>query len=133
MQFSQRTSLIIILIIGGILGAFLISPDAMLAPFQRFATVSSEPRSTQSKTGCVFASGNFWSGVKLYQNSTCSEPFATVLGGNDRHQFADGVKRGVKVQYPNGSEEWKEREAMARFYVKGDDPAIESKQWFELK
>lgn len=86
-----------------------------------FVRSQSEPYTPPVAT-CVSASGNLWSNVTLYQDSSCGTVLATVVGGKDGR---------VLLRYPSGSEEWKERGVATSQYVRQDDPAIAAKQWVE--
>jgi hypothetical protein len=83
---------------------------------------------TQSSK-CTKASGYIWTDVRLYQDSRCTQPFATVYAGG---QLQDG-RKGVLLKFDNGVTEWKAREAVtSQSYVKTDDPAIEAKLFREI-
>ena len=80
----------------------------------------------------VRAGGNLWIGVKLYYGPA-KMYVGEVLGGNENYVSPlTGTRfRGVKVMMSNGSEEWKDRDAIAsgEWYVLSDDPAHERMEW----
>lgn len=86
-----------------------------------YKTVQGTPLQSSAPT-CASASGRIWSNVVLYKDAGCSSELATVIGGKDGK---------VKLRYPDGSEEWKERGVASSQYVKSADPAIAAKQWVE--
>lgn len=96
------------------------------------ATQASKPAATAT---CKPASGNFYTNVKLHLNGSCSEPFAVVLGGNDRYKGFGSPTRAVKIKYlNNGNVEWKDRQALGdRAYIKSDDPALAAGEWIVYK
>ena len=83
----------------------------------------------------VHASSNIWSGVKLYYGTGEDKHYGfEVLGGNDN--YTDPITgqnfRGLKVRYPDGYEEWKDRNYIINgelYWVKADDPALKSQRW----
>ena len=91
--------------------------------------------SEETADGYIPASSNLWSGVKLYNGDARSYAFE-VLGGNENYQTASGASiRGVKVRYPSGSEEWKDRSYITGsddYWVKSDDPALKAQKWQTL-
>jgi hypothetical protein len=83
-----------------------------------------------------------YTGVRLYTWSVQQGMtyVCEVLGGNERYTDpASGqVFRAVKVRYPDGSEEWVDRQAIVgtmhnwrggRVYVRTDDPALKRRRW----
>jgi hypothetical protein len=41
--------------------------------------------------------------------------------------------RGIKVRYPDNTEEWKDRMAIltsGNFFVRADDPAVKALEWY---
>jgi len=93
---------------------------------------SGTSESSQSDVWCE-APGNLWRGVKLYYGPT-KFYVGEVLGGNDRYvsPLTGRHMRGVKIRYPDGSEEWKDRSAMirdGRWFIKCDDPALARMEW----
>ena len=95
------------------------------------STTSSGEESLQA-AGYIRAGGNLWTGVKLYYGSArmyCCE----VLGGNERYVSPTTGERfrGLKVLYPDGKQEWKDRSAVnsGPWYVRRDDPALQQQQW----
>lgn len=100
-------------------------------PTTRRSTVTRSQSSRSS--GWCEAPGNLWRGVKLYYGPT-KFYVGEVLGGNDHYvsPFTGKEIRGVKIRYPSGSEEWKDRSAMVidgRWYIKCDDPALARMDW----
>jgi hypothetical protein len=85
---------------------------------------------TESKaSNCVTAGGVIWTDARLHLDSSCSKPFATVLGGTENR---NGL-RMVKIRFDTGEVEWKAREAVAdQVYVKLDDPALKAMKWYEI-
>lgn len=82
-------------------------------------------------------SGNIWSGVKTYYGPG-HRYVGEILGGNsDYVDPMTGQKiRGVKIRYPSGSEEWKDRDAIiqdARWQVNANDPALDAMLWHEFQ
>jgi hypothetical protein len=73
--------------------------------------------------------GNVYSGVKVYMGNDEEKSLTfTILGGNDNCPFG----RGLLVQYPDGSIEWKDRLAMVSnqyLFVRYDDPSINQMLW----
>lgn len=85
----------------------------------------------QTNDGYIPASSNIWSGVKLYFGDKRAYVFE-VVGGDENHRTSSGTIRGVKVRYPNGSEEWKDRSYITggnKYFVKADDPALTAQRW----
>jgi hypothetical protein len=77
-----------------------------------------------------------WTGVKVYYGSGSEKTYAfEVLGGSsDCPSMPSG--KGVKVKYSNGTEEWKDSDAIVlsgTFYVLSDDPAIKKMEWYVYK
>jgi len=75
--------------------------------------------------------GNIWSGVNVYYGNPPKTVFS-ILGGNDScNNLPSG--RGLFVEYPDGSQEWKDREYIVTsglFFVNKNDPAIKTIDWF---
>jgi len=84
----------------------------------------------------VRASGNLWAGAKLYYGAD-RRYVAEVLGGNERYTdpLTGRTFRGLKVQYPDGHAEWKERNVVISgpWFVKADDPALAAERWETLE
>lgn len=96
--------------------------------FQTSTSTTSTSVQTQSSE-CTKASSYIWSNVRLYQDSSCTKPFATVYAGG---QLQDG-RKGVLLKFDNGVTEWKAREAVtSQSYVKTDDPAIKAQLFREM-
>lgn len=74
-------------------------------------------------------SGNIYSGAKVYMGSGENKTLAfTVLGGNENCSFG----RGLYVEFPSDSKEWKDRSALISgdsLFIKTDDPALEEMSW----
>lgn len=62
-----------------------------------------------------------------------THPIAVVLGGSK--SGSSGIAgKAFKLQYADGSIEWKRRDAITRQTdIKANDPAIAAKQWQELR
>lgn len=79
------------------------------------------------------ASGNMWSNVKLYygpQKAYVGE----IICFDKNHILPDGTRiNGIKIKSYSGSYEWKTREAVREWYVKKDDPAINTMMYYECK
>ena len=91
--------------------------------------------SGESSEDWVSASSNLWSGVKLHFGPNKAYAFE-VLGGNENYAGPSGPIRGVKVRYPDGSEEWKNRSYIVGsddYWIKSDDPALAAQQWQVLQ
>lgn len=72
-------------------------------------------------------SGNVYTNVGVFMGNDKTLQFK-ILGGNDECSFG----RGVLVQYPDGTTEWKNRNAMISnpsLYVFRDDPALSIQAW----
>lgn len=93
--------------------------------FIAFTKLNTPQRTIAKAPLCQLASGNLYAGVQLYLDDNCSSPIATVLGGNKQGQ--------IKLQYPDGKSEWKERDAItAKTFVRTSDPAIAAGEWQEF-
>lgn len=97
------------------------------------AGTSNSPASKPSvnSTSYISAGGNLWTGVKLYYGPKMMY-VGEVLGGNERYVDPSGQQmRGIKIRYPDGSSEWKNRSAvnLGPWYVKADDPALVRQEW----
>jgi len=81
------------------------------------------------------AGGNLWAGVMLYYGPS-RMVVGTVLGGNERYRSPSGdTFRGLKIRYPSGSEEWKDRNAvnLGPWYIRCDDPALARMEWYTIQ
>ena len=89
---------------------------------------------TQPKSEWIRASGNLWTGVKLYYGSGPEKRYVgEVLGGNDKYvdPYTGRKFRGLKIRMSGGSTEWKNRKAVIAWgYVKRDDPALDRMEWY---
>jgi hypothetical protein len=60
-----------------------------------------------------------------------------VIGGNDNYRSPSGTTiRGLKVRYPSGNEEWKDRNHIIsgdNYWVKANDPALQAERWQALE
>lgn len=84
--------------------------------------------SDASNSSCKLSSGNMWTGVRVYLDSNCQKPFATILGGTK----IDG-ERVVVLRFDSGETEIKKRSAVAaQAYVLSDDPAMSRMEWQEF-
>ena len=75
--------------------------------------------------------GRVWSGVKVYYGANKAYGFEILGGSEDCPSLPSG--RGVLVQYPSGSKEWKDREYLISsglFFVFSDDPALSDMLWY---
>jgi hypothetical protein len=86
--------------------------------------------------GYLRASSHLWSGVKLYYGPNKYYVFE-VVGGNDNYRSSSGKTiRGLKVRFPNGNEEWKDRNYIIKgenYWVKESDPALREERWHVLE
>lgn len=76
--------------------------------------------------------GNVWTGVKVYYGLGEHKAYGfEILGGSEDCTLID---RGIKVLYPDGSIEWKDRDYIVTsglFFVQADDPQISTLEWRE--
>ena len=89
---------------------------------------------TPQPTGPTYAPllGRIWSGVKVYYGLLPEKAygFEIVGGSEDCPSMPSG--RGVKVKFPNGKEEWKDRLYLVSsglYFVTPDDPALSRLDW----
>jgi hypothetical protein len=78
-------------------------------------------------------SAHMMTGVKVYTGDNKVLGFE-ILGGNSNCKLMEGS--GVKVRYPNGTEEWKSRSALRNkdiYFVRDDDPALQKNEWYEIQ
>ena len=100
----------------------------VLPSFFQTSTSTTSAVQTQSSE-CTKASSYIWTNVRLYQDSSCTQPFATVYAGG---QLQDG-RKGVLLKFDSGATEWKVREAVtSQSYVKTDDPAIKAQLFRDM-
>lgn len=79
-------------------------------------------RDSKPEPSCQRAALNMKTGSKLYLDGECRTAIATVLGENKNHPFPGGNARGVKVEYLDGSQEWKRYDDIGdRAYVDSAD------------
>lgn len=89
---------------------------------------ASSPTASLPEGKCTTASGNMWTGVRVYLDSECKKPFATIQGGTKSNG-----ERAVVLQFDSGSTEIKTRSAVAdQAYVMDNDPAMQRMQWQEF-
>ena len=73
-----------------------------------------------------------WTDVKIYYGPSHTYIF-DIVGGNENYRTPSGqTMRGVKVRYPNGNEEWKDRSNInlsGDYFVREDDPALAAQRW----
>ncbi len=94
--------------------------------YEDTTTSSSGSTTSDLKPGCAEAGGRIWTNVRLYRDSGCTQPFATVVGGG---KLRDG-ERGVLIKFDTGELEWKTRSAvMTQAFVETDDPAQNDRLW----
>jgi len=76
-----------------------------------------------------------WAGVKVYYGKGIQKTYGfTILGGSEDCPSMPS-KRGLKVLYPDGTEEWKDRNNILEsgiFFVRDDDPATKARDWYEF-
>ena len=78
------------------------------------------------------AACNIWVGVKLYYGPSKMYVGEVVCGNESHFDPATGRSfRGVKVLFPSGSVEWKDRNTIISgdWYVKKNDPALSRQVW----
>jgi hypothetical protein len=122
-------------------GLFLIS----YLPSMCLVSTGSGPGRSSSETGprasteyrdpYVDATGRLYTGVQLYYGPN-KMYVGEILGGNNHYVSPSGLSfRGVKLRMRDGSEEWKDRDAIIRgkWYVRRDDPAITRGEWYEYR
>ena len=77
--------------------------------------------------------GNIWTGVQVYYGSGSNIAYGFEILGGSENCPALPSGRGVKVRYPDGAEEWKDRDYLilsGLFYILANDPAISGGEWF---
>src|ERR1700682_2752973 len=57
------------------------------------------------------ASGNMWTGVRVYAAANTNTYVGTIIGGSEHHYDREQnlTFRGVVIQYPNSVRQWKLR------------------------
>jgi hypothetical protein len=96
-------------------------PTATLAPPTPTAT---------SDSGYVPMLGKVWRGVKVYYGTDKALGFE-ILGGVENCSLLPSG-RGLRVRYPDGSEAWKDRNAIVDagiYFARSDDPATRAMDW----
>lgn len=107
-----------------ILALFAIAPFAYLLP-DKPKSVQSDAASSSApvrSSACIKAGGNIYTGVQLYSDRSCKQPYALILGGSNSQ---------IALRLDNGAQATEPRSVVAEQYVKGDDPAIERRAWIE--
>lgn len=108
-----------------------------LLPKNTSSPSSSSRRETSSAASAgssewLPAASHLWTGVVLY-DSRSKQPVFEVLGGSENYLAPNGERiRGLKVRYPSGSVEWKDRTwviGSGRFVVRATDPALQRMEW----
>jgi|JFJP01.1.fsa_nt_gi hypothetical protein len=123
-----------IVVLGVVLGYFfwIYKTYGVLPSFFQTSKSTTSTTSTFAQTQsseCTKASSYIWANVRLYQDSSCRQPFATVYAGG---QLQDG-RKGVLLKFDSGATEWKARESVtSQSYVKTDDPAIKAMLFREM-
>lgn len=98
--------------------------------WEEASSQSSPPTASLPEGKCTTASGNMWTGVRVYLDSECKKPFATIQGGT---KSKNSGERAVVLQFDSGSTEIKTRSAVAdQAYVMDNDPALQRMQWQEF-
>jgi hypothetical protein len=111
-----------------------------LAPIVRVAqpdsSESSSPQTSATQevtTQYVEPIGRIWAGVKVYYGRGAQKTYGfVILGGSDECKSMPSG-RGIKVRYPDSTEEWKDRMAILEsgiFFVLADDPAAKAHDWY---
>jgi hypothetical protein len=78
----------------------------------------------------VKLSGNIWTGVKVYYGEARAYGFEVLGGGEGCKAVPSG--RGIKVKYPDGTVEWKDRSALIKsglYFIQVNDPALKQEKW----
>lgn len=105
------------------------------APSPESPTEAMQPTETTApKSAYGSPLGRILTGVKIYFGQGEEKTLAfEILGGSDKcPSIADG--KGVYVQYPDGKNDWKSRDALINsgtFFIRLDDPAISNFGWKE--
>ena len=116
-----------------------IEPKKELKPKESIPQAKIEQKSpTISQTfEWLPASGNFWSGVKLYYGPKKMYVGEVYCANNNYIDPHTGHKfRGIKILYPSGNMEWKDRNAIIlsnNWFVRSDDPALERMEYYECE
>lgn len=109
-----------------------VSKDAKTSSASITRSPTSTPRASSS--GYVPIGGRIWTGEKVYYGNGSNKAYGfEVLGGSENCSSMPSG-RGVKVRFPSGSEEWKDRDYLISsglFFVLGNDPALSAMQWYE--
>jgi len=77
--------------------------------------------------------GHIWTGVKVYYGDAKTYGFEILGGSESCSTLASG--RGIRVKYPDGTVEWKDRSALINsglYFVQADDPALKLEEWEEF-
>lgn len=87
---------------------------------------SSGNSALQSSTTYLTLAGNVFTGVKVYYGTGDTKTYAFEILGAAENCSAFPGGNGVKVMYPDGKSEWKDREYLITsgdYFVRKDDPA----------
>jgi hypothetical protein len=110
---------------------FAVSPQKAASP-----SISSIPAASRGGSGWRPALAHLWTGVKLCDSNSHEFVFE-VLGGSEKYLAPDGRRiRGLKVRYPDGTIEWKDRDWIVdsgQFVVRANDPALARQSWQEYE
>lgn len=88
-------------------------------------TVTETPKTPK----CTKTLGHFYSGIKIYSDSDCTNLLGTVLGASK----VDGQST-VRIEYASGDIEDKLRSVVGQqTYVMDNDPALSKREWLEFK
>ncbi len=77
--------------------------------------------------------GKIWTGVQVYYGKGASKAYGFEIRGGSEHCPSLPSGRGLRVRYPNGTEEWKDRDYIVGsglFFVVAGDPAIDKMEWY---
>lgn len=123
--------LVLGIIVVGIVMRSLI--DASSSGVRRSTAKSTTDTSSLADSGWRPAAGHLWTGIMVYHRASKTPAFE-ILGGNENYLAPDGRRiRAVKVRYPTGSVEWRDRSWLinsGEFVVRADDPALARKSWY---
>jgi hypothetical protein len=87
-------------------------------PSSTQSSISTSSSQTNEPARCTRAAGYIWTNVRLYRDSSCDRPFATILAGSNEL---------VTIQFDTGEVEVKSRAAVRdQAYVMTDAPAIDA-------
>lgn len=78
--------------------------------------------------------GRIWTGLKVYYGTGSEKAYGFEVLGGSENCLSMPSGRGVKVLFPSGSEEWKDRDYLISsglFFALESDPALSAMQWYE--